>query len=96
MDINLERQKAILKEVSSWSSSEAAVPLMPDTDDAKIRCIALAYIKDDAKKELALKLLEKFLKLKLLFHQNVNMGNLIVFANVFFQISKKDKYTLFF
>ncbi|RDV16868.1 hypothetical protein DXT99_01780 [Pontibacter diazotrophicus] len=64
-DVKPERQKAILENISGWSSIEAAVPLMPNADDAKIKRMAFAYIKDDAKIEAVSKQLEKIPEIKI-------------------------------
>lgn len=58
-DVKPERQKAVLEKINGWNSVEAAVQLMPDADDAKIRRMAFAYIKDDAKIEAVSKQLKK-------------------------------------
>lgn len=64
-DVKPEQQKAILEAINSWSSIESAVPLLADADDAQIRRMAFAYIKDDAKIEAVSKKLEKISEIKI-------------------------------
>ncbi len=46
--VSPEQQQKILDEVSSWGEVSQAKHLKPDAKQAEIRCMAHAYIKDDA------------------------------------------------
>ncbi len=58
-NVKPEQQKVVLEKINGWSSIEAAGHLMPDSDDANVRQMAFAYVKDDAKIKAVSKQLEK-------------------------------------